>query len=66
MKKKELKNLATKIAEAEYIVQTSKDLDAVHQAQEEIMKLCGKVKNIEDMVILDDMIQEILEENLDK
>lgn len=66
MKKKELKNLASKIAEAEYIVQTSTDSNAVHQAQEEIVKLCGKVKSIEDMVILDDMIQEILEKNLDK
>lgn len=65
MKKKELKALASKIAEAEYAVQTSKDLDVVHSAQDEIMKLCGKVNNLEDMVLLDDMIQEILEKMLD-
>lgn len=65
MKKKELKNLAAKIAEAEYIVQTSKDSNAVHQAQETIMNLSGKINNLEEMVLLDDMIQEILDKILD-
>ena len=39
MKKKELKNLAAKIAKCERIIQTSDDKKAVHQAEEEIMRL---------------------------
>ena len=34
MKKKELKNLAKKIAEAEYIIQNSDDTKAVAKAQD--------------------------------
>ena len=39
MKKKELKNLAAKIAKCERIIQTSDDKKAVRQAEEEIMRL---------------------------
>ena len=38
MKKKELKNLAAKIAKYETIIQTSDDKKAVHQAEEEIIE----------------------------
>lgn len=61
MKKKELKNLAQKIAKCEHIIQTSQNMKEVASAQDEIMRLSGAVKNFEDMMILDEMIQEFLE-----
>lgn len=61
MKKKELKNLAQKIAKYEHIIQTSQNAKEVANAQDEIMRLSGAVKNFEDMMILDEMIQEFLE-----
>ena len=39
MKTKELKNLAKKIANAELVVQTSEDPQAVRKAQNQIMEL---------------------------
>ena len=63
MKRKELKNLAKKIAKAEMIVQTSEDEHEVNRAQQEIMELSGKVSSIEDMIELDDLIQEIILQN---
>ena len=41
MKKKELKNLAKKIADAEYIIQNSDDAKAVAKAQDTILELSG-------------------------
>lgn len=64
MKKKELKNLAKKIAKYELIVQTSTDKKEIRRAQEEIMALSGCVESIEDMSALDELIQDILEKNL--
>lgn len=63
MKKKELKNLAQKIAKAERIVQTSDDPKAVKKAEQEIMELSGHVESIEDMVIIDEMVQDLLNKN---
>ena len=63
MKKKELKNLAQKIAKAERIVQTSGDSKAVKKAEQEIMELSGHVESIEDMVIIDEMVQDLLNKN---
>lgn len=60
MKKKELKNLAQKIAKWEQVLQTSQDKEEIQEAQSQIMKLSGKVQSLEDMMLLDDMIQEIL------
>ena len=62
MKKKELKNLAKKIADAEYIIQNSDDSKAVAKAQDAILELSGKVSSVEDMLALDDLVQEILNE----
>lgn len=61
MKKKELKNLAEKIAKCEYVVENSKDSAAVQAAQTEIMRLSSKVHDFQDLDILDEMIQEILD-----
>lgn len=60
MKRKELKNLAQKIAKQERIVQTSDNPNEVQRAQNEIMKLCGCVESIEDITIIDEMVAELL------
>ena len=60
MKRKELKNLAQKIAKQERIVQTSDNPTEVQRAQNEIMKLCGCVESIEDITIIDEMVAELL------
>lgn len=60
MKKKELKNLANKIAKAELIVQANEDPKKVHMAQEQILELCGHVQSLEDITLVDEMVQEIL------
>ena len=60
MKKKELKNLAKKIAECEYIIQTSQDDYEKNQAKNEIFKLTNSVHNFEDLDLMDEMVQEFL------
>ena len=60
MKKKELKNLAKKIADAEYIVQTSDDKKKVAKSQQEIFELSGHVESLDDMTVIDELVQEIL------
>ena len=64
MKKKELKALAKKIADAEYIIQTSDDSKAVARAQDTILELSGKAMSLEDMTIIDEFVQEILSQKL--
>ena len=56
MKKKELKNLAKKIADAEYIIQHSDDSKAVAKAQDTILELSGKAMSLEDMMIIDELV----------
>ena len=63
MKKKELKNLAAKIAKCERIIQTSFDKKEVRQAEEEIMRLSSSVDRLEDMVAIDELVMELLEKN---
>ena len=63
MKKKELKNLAAKIAKCEKIIQTSDDKKAVKRAEDEIMKLSSCVDSLEDMTTIDELVMEILEKN---
>ena len=66
MKKKELKELAKKLAKCEYIVQTSTDKREIMIAQDEILNLSSRVDSFEDFAILDDMVLEHLEKLLDK
>ena len=61
MKKKELKNLAAKIAKCERIIQTSDDKHLVRQAQEKIMELTSSVTSLDDMVAIDELVMELLE-----
>lgn len=60
MKKKELKNLAEKIAKCEYVIENSKDNNEISAAQAEIMRLSSKVHNFEDLDQLDELIQTML------
>ena len=66
MKKKEQKALAQKIAKYELIVQTSDDKKRIHDAQDKIMELSGRVETLDDIAAIDEMVQEILEKFLDK
>jgi len=61
MTKKEMKKLARKIADAERIIQTTDDIELRNQAENEILKLSGRVKNLADMMALDEIIQQLLE-----
>ena len=61
MKKKELKNLAEKIAKCEYVIQNSKDDIAIQAAQAEIMRLSSRVHDFQDLDIIDEMVQDLLQ-----
>ncbi len=60
MKRKELKNLAKKIAQAEHIIQTSDNQDEIQRAQMEVMTLSSHVDSLDDITIIDEMVQELL------
>ncbi len=60
MKRKELKNLAKKIAQAEHIIQTSNNQDEIQRAQMEVMTLSSHVDSLDDITIIDEMVQELL------
>lgn len=60
MKRKELKNLAEKIAKCEYVIQNSNDDTVIQAAQEEIMRLSSRVHDFQDIDAIDEMVQDIL------
>ena len=60
MKKKEIKNLAQKIAKCERIIQTSDDKKAIAQAEDEIMRVSSSVRSLEDMMAIDELVLELL------
>lgn len=60
MKRKELKNLAKKIAKYEQIVQNDEDPSAVREAQLAIMEISSTVHSLEDMMLIDEYVQDIL------
>lgn len=59
MKRKELKNIAKRIAECELIIQQNKDEASVEQAKLEILKLSNKI-TIFDLDLLDELVMENL------
>ena len=61
MKQKELKNLAKQIANAERVIQTSDDSEAISKAQNTILSMSKKRMTVEEMMILDELVQEILQ-----
>ena len=65
MTKKQLKQLAKKLADYEFIIQTSDDKHKVNDAKDRIAQLTESADlEIEDMVKLDDMIQAMLSEKI--
>ena len=60
MKKKELKTLAKRIADAELVIQTSTDKKQINDAKQKIMELSNHAIDLEDIMVLDEMIQDIL------
>lgn len=62
MKRKELKEIAKKIAKAERIIADSSDHNTIRKAQDEIMELSGKLLSMEDMIAVDELVQDLLNE----
>ena len=60
MNKKELKNIAKKIAAAELILSQSEDKEEMRKAEDAIFKLSGKVTSLTDIAIIDELVQDIL------
>lgn len=60
MKRKELKNLAKKIANQERILANSDDPNKIEAAQAEIMRLSKQIHDFQDLDLIDEMVQEIL------
>ena len=60
MKRKELKNLAKKVAQCEYVLQTSDDQYEKEMARDEIMKISSGIHSFEDLDLLDEMVQDLL------
>lgn len=60
MKRKELKNIAKKVAECERILQASTDQHEREQARDEIFRLSSGVRSFEDLDLLDEMVQDLL------
>ena len=63
-KKKELKNLAKRIADAELIIQTSSDKKEINDAKKKIIELSNHAIDLEDMIILDELVQDILSQKM--
>lgn len=64
MKKKEIKNLAKKIAQQELIIQNpDASLEERGRAECEIERLSSRIESFDDMDLLDDLIQEFLQKN---
>ena len=64
MKKKELKSLAKRKADADYIIQTSSDKKEINDAKKKIMELSNHAIDLEDMITLDELVQDILSQKL--
>ena len=62
MKKKELKKLASQIAEAELILQKTTDPKEIRMIKENIIKLSSRITSLEDIMILDELIQNKIKE----
>ena len=63
MKKKELKQLAQKVANLEMQYQKAEDSKERQACELEIMKLCSQVDNLEEVAIIDELVQDIIEKN---
>lgn len=61
MKTKEIKELAKKIAQAEYILRHSDDDNKRAKAQGDILVYSNMIYSMEDMMAIDDKVIKILE-----
>ena len=63
MTKKQLKQLAKKIADLEYTIQTSQDSNEVDSAKNRMMHIEQSVNlELSDMLTLDELVQDYLKE----
>lgn len=61
MTKKQMKQLATKIAKLETIIQTSKDEDEIREAKDKMIRINESVElDLNDMLKLDEMVTDLL------
>lgn len=61
MKQKELEKLAKKFAKQQRIIDSKNHSEEEkRKAENEIERLAGKIKSLDDMVQLDEMIQDLL------
>ena len=61
MRKKDLKDLAKQIARYEHQLQHTDNEKVKQQLEMEIMKLCGSVDSMDDMMAIDELVMKILE-----
>ena len=66
MKRKERKQLAIKIARAQHKYDSATDQHEKQKLEVEIMDLCSKVDDMEDMVAIDEMVMNLLLEKSKK
>ena len=63
MTKKQLKQLAKKIADYEYIIQTSKDKNEVDDAKHKMVQATDAAKlSMDDMLTMDELVAELMAE----
>lgn len=61
MTKKQMKQLATKIAKLETIIQTSKDEDEIREAKDKMIQINESSElDLNDMLKLDEMVTDLL------
>ena len=63
MKRKELKNFAKQIVEAEKIIEANEDKQKVYQAQQKVMDITNRLNSLDDILLLDELVQEIMNKN---
>lgn len=63
MKRKELKNLAQRIANLEIKSREASSPEEAKQAEQEITELTGRVTSLDDIFLLDELIMNILNKN---
>ena len=61
MKKKELKEIANKIAKAERTIATSSDKQEIANAKAQIFEMSSKITDPEDFIKIDELVQDLLD-----
>lgn len=63
MNRKEMKNLAKKIAQIEQVLQESTDTTEKRELEEKLFALTSHITSLDEMIELDDMVISLLEEH---